>query len=106
VDTTVGVDMDRLSLAVPSTGTVRVELTNIDTLEPLALVKGGTTATDEPTVVEGASLIMKRVRNDRPMRHPSILQTFPYVNPVTKVYKLRKHVRSLVHLQYEEPIIA
>jgi len=76
---------DRLLPTVPSTGTVAVKTTDTDTPEPSVSVEGGRSATNQPTEVESASPIAKRVRNDPRTRHPSILQTFPYVNPVTHV---------------------
>jgi len=73
----VGANMDRLSPPVPSMGTVLVASTDTDTLEQSVSREGGTTAIDEPTVVEIASPIAKRVRSDPCTRHPSILQTSP-----------------------------
>ena len=53
-------------------------------------VEGGRTPTQPPTEDERVSAIANRVRNQPRTRHPSILQTSPYVNPVRHVYKPRK----------------
>jgi len=56
----------------------------------------------EVSDVDSASPIAKRVRNEPRMRHPSLLQISPYVNPVTKVYKSRK--RETAHPVTDAPV--
>ena len=82
---TMGRAADRGSPTVPSMETVPMQMNDSDTVEALVSLEGGTSATHQPAEVETASSIAKRVRNDPRMRHPSMLQTSPYVNPVTHV---------------------
>jgi len=89
VDDIVRTNTDRLSPTVPSTGTVLVETTDTNTPEQSVAREGDATVGDEPIVVESASPIARGVRNDPRTDQPSILQTFPYVSPVTKVYRRR-----------------
>jgi len=100
VEPTAGPDSDRLSPAVPFTRTVVVETTDTNTPEPSMLMERGMSATNQPTEVESASPIARRVRNNPRTRHTFILQTSPYVNPVTHVYKSRKHPRCPPHELY------
>jgi len=102
VDDTVRADMGRLSSAVPSTGTVLVETTDTDTPEQSMSGAREMTAIDEAIVVESASPIVKRVKNDPRTRQPSMLQISPYGNLEMKVYKSRKRARSPVPRQEEE----
>jgi len=84
---TVGRASDRKLPSVPSMGIVPVHTNDSDTPEASVSVEGGTSATHQPTEAESASPIAKRVRNDPRTRHSSMLQTSPYVNPVTHIYE-------------------
>ena len=78
------------SPTVPRMESVVVESTDTDTPEPSVSLRGCMSPAQEVSDVDSASPIAKRVRNEPRMRHPSLLQISPYVNPVTKVYKSRK----------------
>ena len=78
-------DMDRVSLTLPSSPTlpssatvprmetVIVESTDTDTPGPSVSLQGGTTPSHEVSDVESASPIAKQVRNEPHTRHPSLL---------------------------------
>ena len=65
-------------------------------------LQGGKTQTHEESNVESASPIAKWVTNDPRMRHTSLLQISPYLNPVTKVNKTRRSARS--HPLYDDDL--
>ena len=79
-----------------------METTDTNMPEQLMSGKIGASASDEPTVIKSASPIAKRIKNDPCTRHLSILQTSLYVDPMTKVYRSRERVRSLVCPQQEK----
>jgi len=93
---TIGRASDRKSPSPPSMATVSVHTIDSDTLKASVSVEGGTSTTHQPMEVESASPIAKRVRNDPSTQHPLMLQTSPYMNPVTHVYKTRKRRRCPV----------
>ena len=70
-----------------------VESTDTDTPEPSVSMQAKSPAR-EVSDVESAPPIAKRVRKDPRTRHPSLLHISPYVNPLKKVYQLRKRERS------------
>jgi len=130
VHPTGGHDMDRLSPTVPSTKTILVESKDSaegvggvdgDLPEQLVLGEGVEAPVVEPTVrhVQGGrdvdesdSPIANRARQEPCVRHPSILQSSPYVNPTprvgkgkracTKVYRPRKRATAQGVRQQEE----
>ena len=100
---TVGRAVDPGSLIMPSTRTVPIQMNASDTIEASVSLEEGTSVTHQPTEVESASPIAKQVRNDPRTRHPSMLQTSPYVNPITHVYNPRKRQRCPEHEPVVEP---
>ena len=87
---TVGSEADRGSPTLPFECPTPVEIIASDTVEATVSEQGGSSPTQWQTEEERASAIADRVRNLPRTRHPSILQTSPYVNPVRHVYKPRK----------------